>query len=270
MSANSRKVHTVKQVAKLSGVSVRTLRFYDEIGLLKPAFYGDNGYRYYEKEQLLFLQQILFYRELGFELAEIQKIVSSPEFDKAKALRSHREKLVKETKRAAALIRTIDKTLAHLEREVPMKDDEIYYGFDAKRLAEYEKWGRERWGEAATARFKDAVEESKQRTKNWKREDFEKVKSDYDELHRAFADSLNRSVAPSAPEVQALVKRHYAVVDRFWTPNRESYIGLGKNYCEHPDFRKVFDGFHPKLAEYLAEAMKIYAERELPLGAAGC
>jgi len=67
MSANSRKVHTVKQVAKLSGVSVRALRFYDEIGLLKPAFYGDNGYRYYEKEQLLSLQQILFYREQGPE-----------------------------------------------------------------------------------------------------------------------------------------------------------------------------------------------------------
>src|ERR1700756_2841361 len=112
MSANSRQRYTVKQVAKLSGVSVRTLRFYDEISLLKPAFYGDNGYRYYEKEQLLILQQILFYRELGFELAMIQKIVASPEFDKVSALRSHRERLIKESERTKDLICTIDKTLA--------------------------------------------------------------------------------------------------------------------------------------------------------------
>jgi DNA-binding transcriptional MerR regulator len=262
MSANSRKVHTVKQVAKLSGVSVRTLRFYDEIGLLKPAFYGDNGYRYYEKKQLLFLQQILFYRELGFELAMIQKIVSGPGFDKAIALRSHREQLVKEAERAAVLIRTIDKTLAHLEKETPMKDDEMYLGFDPKKQAEYEREAIKRWGEPA----KQHIEESKRRTKNWKKEDFEKVQRDYDELHRAFADALQKGVTPGDTDVQALVKRHFAVVERFWTPKRESYIGLGRTYCEHPDFRKLYDGYHPKLAEYLAEAMKVYAERELLAG----
>lgn len=263
MSANGRKVHTVKQVAKLSGVSVRTLRFYDEIGLLKPAFVGDNGYRYYEKEQLLALQQILFYRELGFELAMIQRIVSSPDFDKAAALRSHRDQLVKETARTAALIRTIDKTLAHLEKEVPMKDDEMYSGFDPKKQAEFEQWSLKRWGEAATARYRKTVEESRQRTQDWKREDFEKVQNDYDELHRAFAAALDKGVLASAPGIQALVKRHYAVVELFWTPKRESYIALGQTYCEHPDFRRLYDGYHPKLAEYLAEAMKIYAEREL-------
>src|SRR5438132_1335795 len=122
MSANSRKTYTVKEVAKLSNVSIRTLRFYDEIGLLKPAFYGDSGYRYYGKEQLLQLQQILFYRELGFELAVIQKILADPKFDKVAALKSHRDHLEKETGRTQALIRTIDKTLALLKEEVPMKD----------------------------------------------------------------------------------------------------------------------------------------------------
>lgn len=263
MSANDRKTYTVKEVAKLSGVSVRTLRFYDEIGLLKPAFYGDNGYRYYEKEQLLTLQQVLFYRELGFELAMIQKIIADPKFNKVEALRSHREHLQKETERTHALIHTIDKTLAHLEKETPMKDDEMYLGFDPKKQAEYERWALEHWGKDATDRYKNAITESKQRTKNWKKEDYEKVKHDYDELHRAFADAINKGLAPNASEVQSLVKRHYAVVDRFWTPKRESYIGLGQTYTEHPDFRKLYDGYHPRLAEYLAEAMKIYAEREL-------
>src|SRR5580693_668450 len=82
---------TVNKLAKLSGVSVRTLHFYDEIGLLKPAYYGDNNYRYYEEAQLLMLQQILFFRELGFQLNDIQRIIASPDFDKIKALESHRK-----------------------------------------------------------------------------------------------------------------------------------------------------------------------------------
>jgi DNA-binding transcriptional MerR regulator len=259
MSANSRQTFTVKKVAKLSGVSIRTLRFYDEIGLLKPAFYGENGYRYYGKEQLLILQQVLFYRELGFELAMIQKIVADPKFDKAAALRSHRTHLLKETERTNALIGTIDKTLAHLERRVPMKDDEMYLGFDPKKQAEYEQQAIDRWGEPA----REHIAESKRRTKDWKKEDFDRVKRDYDDLHRAFAAAIDRGLTPECQEVQALVTRHCTVVNRFWTPNRASYIGLGRTYCEHPDFRKQYAGYHLGLAEYLAEAMKVYAEREL-------
>jgi DNA-binding transcriptional MerR regulator len=246
-------------VAKLSGISIRAIRFYDEIGLLKPAFYGENGYRFYGKDQLLGLQQILFYRELGFELAMIQKIVSDPKFDRTAALRSHRDHLVKEAKRAEALVRTIDKTLAHLEKEKPMKDEEMYLGFDPEKQAEYEREAIERWGEPA----RNHIDESKRRTKSWKKEDYEKVKHDYDDLHRAFAEAIKKGVPPSDAEVQALVNRHYSVVDRFWTPKRESYIGLGRVYCEHLDYRKLYDGYHPKLAEYLAEAMRIYAEKHL-------
>src|ERR1700691_2339019 len=111
MSANSRKTYTVKEVAKLSNVSVRTLRFYDEIGLLKPAFYGDNGYRYYEEEQLLILQQILFFRELGFELKQIRRVLGRSDFDKMVALSSHRQVLKKNLEQTRKLIKTIDKTI---------------------------------------------------------------------------------------------------------------------------------------------------------------
>src|SRR5207237_845273 len=116
-----------------------------------------------------------------------------------------------------------------------------------------------RWGESA----REKIVESKQRTKDWKKKDFEKVGRDYDELHRAFTEAINRGLKPSAAEVQLLVKRHLGVVDRFWTPNRQSYIGLGKMYCEHPDFRKQYDKYHPKLAEFLADAMTAYAEANL-------
>src|SRR5437899_9718909 len=91
--------YTVKQLAAISGVSVRTLHFYDETGLLKPAYHGANGYRYYEEEQLLMLQQILFFRELGFELKRIGKIIGSNNFDKIVALRSHRHVLEKDGRR---------------------------------------------------------------------------------------------------------------------------------------------------------------------------
>src|SRR5262245_13017077 len=112
MRTKRRTAYTVKELADLSKVSVRTLRFYDSIDLLKPSYYGENGYRYYEKDQLLALQQIHFYRELGFELAQIQKIVSDPRFDKVAALKSHREQLKRQVTRTHELLQTIDKTLA--------------------------------------------------------------------------------------------------------------------------------------------------------------
>src|SRR4051812_35432548 len=102
--------YTVKQVAEMSGVSVRTLHFYDETGLLKPAAYGANGYRLYEEPQLLTLQQILFYRELGFELKQIGRILGSADFEKVAALQSHREFLQKDLARTRTLIETIDNT----------------------------------------------------------------------------------------------------------------------------------------------------------------
>src|ERR1043166_4909697 len=106
--------YTVKQVAAMSGVSVRTLHFYDEVGLLKPAYYGANGYRYYEEKELLLLQQILFFRELGFEIKQIQRILGRSDFDTTVALLSHRQVLEKNVKKTRSLIKTIDKTLAHL------------------------------------------------------------------------------------------------------------------------------------------------------------
>src|SRR5579859_5499209 len=105
-------MYTVKKLAKLSGISIRTLRFYDEIGLLKPAYYGENGYRYYEEEQLLLLQQILFFRELEFPLSEVKKILGNKSFDKVKTLESHKLILQQNAKRMQQLIQTIDKTIA--------------------------------------------------------------------------------------------------------------------------------------------------------------
>jgi DNA-binding transcriptional MerR regulator len=131
--------YTVNKLAKLSGVSVRTLHFYDDIELLKPAYYGDNNYRYYQEAQLLMLQQILFYRELGFSLKDIQRIVLNPDFDKVTALESHRQTLERNLNQTKELIETIDKTIAHLRGTARMKDEELYYGFDSEKQRRYEQ-----------------------------------------------------------------------------------------------------------------------------------
>lgn len=121
--------YTVKKLSTISGVSIRTLRFYDSIGLLKPAYYGDNQYRYYQEEQILMLQQILFYRELGLSLSEIHRIINSDAFNKIDALNSHKHVLLGSLDRTKSLIKTIDQTIAHLRGKITMRDEELFVGF---------------------------------------------------------------------------------------------------------------------------------------------
>jgi DNA-binding transcriptional MerR regulator len=132
--------YAVKQVSKMSGVSVRTLHFYEEMGLLKPAKHPLNGYRVYEEAQLLTLQQILFYRELGFELKRIKEILGRADFEKVAALRSHREVLKKNLARTRTLIETIDKTIKHLKGTRKMKSEHMFLGFSVAA-------GKDRFGE---------------------------------------------------------------------------------------------------------------------------
>src|SRR3954462_8307295 len=120
---------TVKKVARISGVSVRTLHFYDQVGLLKPAYQAASGYRFYEEPQLLLLQQILFYRELGFELKQIKLILGRADFEKVAALESHREVLEENLARTQRLIETIDKTIEHLKGTKKMETQEMFAGF---------------------------------------------------------------------------------------------------------------------------------------------
>lgn len=251
--------YTVKKLAKISGVSVRTLHFYDEMGLLKPAYYGENGYRHYEEEQLFMLQQILFFRELGFELKQIRKVLSRTDFDKIEALKSHKRILQQGLERTQKLIQTIDKTIVRLKGKSSMSDPEMYYGFSKEKQEEYEKYVITRFGNKA----QDLVSESKRNVKNWKKEDWDKMKGEGDNLHRELAQAIEKKLKANSKEVQSLIRRHFQLIQRFYNPPREVYAGLGQLYVEHPDFRKLYDSFHPKLAEFMAEAMKVFADREL-------
>jgi len=249
--------YTVKQLSKVSGVSVRTLHYYDEIGLLKPAYHGTNGYRYYEQKQLLVLQQILFFRELGFELKKIQQILGRPDFDKIGALYSHRKVLEKESARIGKLIETIDKTIDHLKGKKIMKDQEMYWGFSKEKQAEYEKYLVDRFG----SEMKNTIEESHQKTKNWTKADWEKSSKEYGELCKELVQWMGKAKATS-PQVQDLIRRHYAWIKKFWTPTKDSYVGLSELYMG-PEFQKFYEPFHPQLPKFLSEAMREFAEKEL-------
>lgn len=248
---------TVKKLAKLSGVSIRTLRFYDEIGLLKPAYYGDNSYRYYEEAQLLMLQQILFFRELGFQLNDIQRIISSSDFDRLTTLKAHRKILTNNLDHTQALIETIDKTIAYLEGNDNMKLEEVFHGFNNEKQKLYEDFLIDHGINQAV------IQEAKDKVRHWEKSQWLEYKQEADKIYHQLVLALNNHLAPSTHEVQKIIKKHYAMTTMFWTPTRESYIGLSQLYCSHPDFVEFYANIHPELLNYLTAAMKIFAEKEL-------
>lgn len=250
--------YTVNKLAKLSGVSVRTLHFYDEIGLLKPDFYGENNYRYYKEEQLLLLQQILFYRELGVPLNEIQRIIQSSDFDKIDALNSHKLILKNEIDRKTLLINTIDKTISHLKGKIKMSDIEMYEGFDLGKQQEYEKY----LVDTGTV-SQEELDKSWENAKGWKKKDWETFQKEADFINQELVKAIQKDLSPSSLEVQGLIQKHYDWVKHFWSPTQKSYIGLSQMYLNHSDFRDFYTAYHPKLLEYLTKAMKIFAEQKL-------
>lgn len=255
----SAKQYTVTSLAKISGVSVRTLHWYDAIGLLPPAGCGDQGYRYYGEEQLLRLQQILFFRELGLSLRSIREILSRCDNDTVTILHSQRVALLDEIERKKRLITTIDATIARVTKGQIVDDKELFYGLESEKQKEYERYLVQRKGTQA----QELIDESKQRMANWSTEDWKDMKTQSDDVHVLLAQAIDRGLSPESDEVQALVAQHYKMIQKFYTPTKEIYIGLAQMYTEHPDFKKFYDAYHPKMVEYLGAAMRYYAEKYL-------
>ena len=250
--------YTVKKVAAMSGVSVRTLHFYDEVGLLKPAYVGANGYRHYEEAQLLMLQQILFYRKLGFELKQIKRVLSRPDFDKIAALESHRKVLQRNFADTRRLIQTIDDTIDHLKGKKKMKGKKFFAGFDPAQQARHEQYLIDRFGEG----MKERIELSKRRIMDWTKTDWEKSGWVFVELCQDLAHLIDRRAAEDSAEVQAVVRRHYEWLKRFWTPNKESYAGHSL-LIEDSELGKAYEAYHPQLPKFISAAIRIFAEKEL-------
>ena len=253
----------MSEVAKLSGVSVRTLHHYDEVGLLKPAAVGANGYRYYGKDELLRLQQVLFHRELGFSLEEIAAVLDAKDFDRAAALRDHRAKLTAETRRYRRLIRTIDETLAALEGETKMDEKGIYAGFDVDPEKQAAREARlvERFGEGV----RPAIAKSHELMAKTSKADFQARKAEQDAIEAQLVAALGSGAPADSAAVQGLMRRHHAWVASWWgvAPDQPRFSLLGQMYVDDPEFHARYEAVAPGLPEYLAAAMKVFADREL-------
>lgn len=250
---------TVKQLAAISGVTVRTLHHYDEIGLLKPAHVGENGYRYYGREQLLRLQQILFHREFGVPLDEIGELLELESDDRVAVLMRHRERLEGEARRYAELIRTIDLTVAGIKGQGEMKNADLYKGFSMEKQAGYEAWLIERYGE----RMKADIARSRKAIGKMGEAEQKAAMQELHDVEQALAEGLRRGIDPASDTIDGLIRRHRAWVAMAWGREctAEAYSGLADLYLSHPDFVTRFEAIEPGFADYLTGAMKAHAAK---------
>jgi DNA-binding transcriptional MerR regulator len=251
--------YTVKQLARLSGVSVRTLHHYDEIGLLKPSFLGENRYRYYGREELLRLQDILFHRELGVPLQEIGKLLELQGEDRVAILREHRDWLAQRVERSRQLLATIDRTIAELNGEGTMDDKELYQGFSAEKQAEYEDWLVDRYG----GDMRERIEDSKAKVASIGTDALAARMAEGEAASAVLAEAFHGGAAPENPANDPLLARHHAWIGAMWDRAcpPEAYSGLADLYLEHPDFRTNLDRAGAGFTDWLAAAMKAYAAR---------
>lgn len=251
--------YTVKQLARLSGVSVRTLHHYDEINLLRPAGLGNNGYRYYAEPEVLRLQQILFHRELGFSLREIATLLDRPDFDRLAALRSHRETLAREARRYAELVETIDRTIADLNGKHTMQHTELFKGFSPEKQAGYEQWLIERYG----GDMRERIDASKRQLAALTDAEKARLLEELAQIESDLAEACRRQLPSNSTALDGALARHRHWVSVMWSRPcpPEAYAGLADLYLSHPDFRARYEALAAGFSEYLAAAMKAHAAR---------
>jgi DNA-binding transcriptional MerR regulator len=242
---------TVKQLSETAGVTPRTLRYYDEIGLLKPSRVGDNGYRYYDDEALLRLQQILLYRELGMPLEDIKRIMGHRDFDVLSALEGHKEELRKRIARMERLVTTVDDTILHLKGKKEMSQRQLFEAFSDEQQAEYEKEAMQMYDPATV---KASIKKWKSYTVAEKQRIGEEGNAVYEDILLAMPRGA------SSPEAQAAVERWRRHMEYFWVPSDEQLLGLVDGYNNDPRFKANFDKIHPSLARFMREAVRVYVK----------
>ena len=247
---------SIADVARMSGVTARTLRHYDDIGLLEPAYLGANGYRYYEEEQLLRLQQILVLREIGLSLAEIAHAVDS-EPDTLAALKRQHDRLLTERNRLGRMADTVARTIAEIEGTTAMtgkinRPENLFEGFDYKQ---YDDEARERWPEE--------FEQSRRKTATLTTDDVENMQREVTAAMIRMAEFMAAGTQVGDAAVQAEIHTQYQGICRMWTPNRDAYKCLGQMYVDDERFKANYEKIAEGLAEYQRDAMVVYADERL-------
>lgn len=244
--------YSTKQLAKLAGVSRRTLHYYDEIGLLRPASVGDNSYRSYDDENLLRLQQILFFRELEFKLEEIQAILDAPNFDALHALQTHRTALQRRSQRLGKLIETVDKTILHLQGEIKMSTEDLFADFSEEKQKAYYEEARDKYDP-------QLVEKSNKVWQGYSQSEKEALKAESAAMYADLVANMNKG--HSSTEVQAVVAQWHEQMRVFYEPSVEMLRGLANMYVDDPRFAAFYQKLHPDMPVFFRDAILHYCDQ---------
>ena len=235
----------IKEFADFTGVSVRTLHYYDEIELLKPAFVEKStGYRYYDESSLFRMQEILFYRELDFSLKSIGEILSSPNYDKSKALNEQKQLLILKKERLERLISAIDGAV---------KGENVMKTFDNSEFETYKAEVKEKWGKT------EAYKEHTEKSKNYSESKWSSLAEGMDNILESFALCMKSGKACDSNEAQALVKALQShITENYYNCTNEILAGLGQMYVCDGRFRSNIDKHAGGTAQFICEAIKVY------------
>jgi DNA-binding transcriptional MerR regulator len=249
--------YTINKLAKIAGVSTRTLRWYDECGLLKPRRISSNGYRVYGQSEVNRLQQILFYRELGFELSKIGRILSEKDFDGLAALQSHHTALCVKKEQLNLLIANVEKSIKAMKGEVEMSDYEKFEGFKQKLIEDNEA----KYGEEIRAKYGDeTVDRSNAKVKGMTKEQY----ADIEKLSQELGDTLKAAFEqgdPSSALAQKACDLHRQWLCNYWDSySKEAHIGVTQMYVDDPRFTEYYDKIAPGCATFLRDAVLIYCK----------
>lgn len=258
MQEGDKMHYTINELAKLAGISTRTLRYYDEIGLLSPARMSSNKYRIYEQEDVDRLQQILFYRELGVSLKEIKKILSSEYFDRLAALEDHLSALLVKRKQLDLLIANVEKTIKAAKGEIVMSDQEKFEGFIKKLVEDNEQ----QYGKEARAKYgDDAVDRSNAKLMGMSKEQYAELEKLTVELNETLKAAFEQG-DPASELAQKACELHKKWLCYFWDDySKEAHISLAQLYVEDPRFTAYYDKIAVGCAAFLRDAVLIYCNK---------
>jgi DNA-binding transcriptional MerR regulator len=241
---------TVGELSRLTGITVRALHHYDEIGLVRPSQRTAAGYRLYSERDVLPLQQVLVFRELGIPLDEIGAAIDAAA-DRSALLRKHRRALADKRTRIDAMLAAVDAALEVLEKgNVTMQPEDFKALFDGFSPEDHEEEARTRWGSS------DSYKESARRTKQYGKPEWEAIRRESDAIHARLRDLMVQGAAAADPAVQAAVEDHRQHIDRWFYPcSVEVHRGLGEMYVADPRFAANLDKVAPGFAQFLRDAI---------------
>ncbi len=252
----SEKGLTIGAIARLAGVTVRTLHHYDRMGLVVPEQRTDGGYRLYGRRQVERLQEVLFFRELGFGLDETRRILDQPSYDRTAALARQRALLLERAAHLHNLIEAVDAALDAEKRGTRMTNEEMLEVFGDFDPSQYEEEARQRWGDT------EAYRESARRTSRYTKADWQQIGREGAEINAAFVALMEAGIPAAGPAATEVAERHRVYISKwFYECSPEIHAGLGQMYVADPRFTDNIDRAGPGLARYMSEAFAANAAR---------